>query len=288
MAQPREPSTLDILIAGSCSGCAGVLVCHPFDVVRTRVQSSLIQRGPVDCLRDVIKELGPRGLYAGFLGPFFAQALYKAVIFTTNSWVNKNIFPGKKTSQTLFLSGAIAGSLNAVIVAPVELLRTRQIVSVSHQNYFAVVRTLLSDGGVRGMFRGLIPAIARDGPGIGVYFLTFDHAKRFLTPSSSQNGSMPSASNSLFIKLLSGSFAGIAFWTLALPVDTVKTIFESSVNMNKSFALQCSDVYKSILERGGWKSLYRAWPVAIGRGIPSAAVTLTTFDIVSEYLTEIS
>jgi hypothetical protein len=30
--------------------------------------------------------------------------------------------------------------------------------------------------------------------------------------------------------------------------------------------------------------LFRAWPVAIGRGIPSAAVTLTVFDVISEWL----
>ena len=287
----RDPSAFESFISGSASGCAGVLVCHPFDVIRTRVQTNNLQKGTVECLRDILKESGPRGLYTGLLGPFFAQGIYKAVIFTTNSMVNKHVFTGQKTKTSVFLSGAIAGTLNSVIVAPIELLRTRQILSATQQTYSAVFRTLLSEAGILGLFRGLLPAILRDGPGVGAYFLTFDVSKRYFTNWLSPHvdprhqNTIVNSYSPIMIKLLSGSCAGVAFWILALPIDAVKTLFETSPNVSKvGFLDQFSDIYDTINQRGGIRSLFRSWPVAIGRGIPSAAVTLTTYDFVLEHL----
>ena len=281
--------SLAILLAGSISGCAGVLVCHPFDVIRTRVQISKENKGALACLRDVIKESGVRGLYNGILGPLLAQAVYKATIFTTNSLVSKHLFTGPKSNQSVFLSGAIAGSLNAAIVSPVELLRTRHILSSTTATYSTILRSLLIERGFLGLFRGLIPTIFRDGPGVGVYFLTFDLCKSNLLEASLSISPhrcetvSPSNSTLLTIKLLSASCAGIAFWTVALPVDTIKTLYESA-NISGGLACQSRWLLRTINEGGGLSMLFRAWPVAMGRGIPSAAITLTTFDIVSEWL----
>jgi hypothetical protein len=41
-----------------------------------------------------------------------------------------------------------------------------------------------------------------------------------------------------------------------------------------------------MISQRGVRHLFRAWPVAIGRGIPSAAVTLTVFDVVAEWLVQ--
>ena len=292
-AKLQTSSTSEILIAGCCSGCAGVLVCHPFDVIRTRIQISKVSRSATECFREVILKYGVKGLYTGIMAPFFAQGIYKAVIFTTNTLVSRHVFTGQSSNYTTFLSGAIAGSLNSIIVAPVELLRTRQISSVTKGSYASLFNNLLLDGGFRGLFRGLVPAALRDGLGVGAYFLTFDLCKKFISANISIDGSMsvPSFSNTqqtpssslLFVKLISGSCAGIAFWVVALPIDTVKTIFESSC-AKKGIINQSREAYNIINEGGGMVTLFRAWPVAIGRGIPSAAVTLTTFDVISEWL----
>lgn len=254
------------------------------------------------------------------MGPFFAQAIYKSVIFTTNDIVNKHIFTGQKTTSTMFLSGAIAGSINAFIVSPIELIRTRLILNtskLSNSNYPLTLKKLvLEEGGFIGLFRGLLPAICRDGPGIGAYLLTFDYSKRYLSslrsnqftkstsslllsPSSTTSTSFSTSSSvtnngnslelftpllsPLAVKLISGSCAGLAFWTLALPIDTIKTIIEQNVIIDSNVIKQIQYIYGIIKNRGGFSILFRAWPVAIGRGIPSAAVTLTTFDLVSEW-----
>ena len=226
-------------IAGSLSGSAGVLVCHPLDVVRTRMQTSVLARRSMECLREVLQESGVRGLYRGIVGPFFAQALYKSVIFTSNTLVNQHVFTGARTSTTIFLSGAIAGSLNAFIVSPIEIIRTRQILQLD-RGFVGCFRDIVAEGSVLSLWRGLIPSILRDGPGIGVYLLAFEHTKAALahTPSSSSSSSAGTAADgnrqgqgqglSVWRKLVAGASAGVAFWTVALPIDTIKTNIEAS------------------------------------------------------------
>jgi len=79
--------------------------------------------------------------------------------------------------------------------------------------------------------------------------------------------------------LLCGSLGGIAFWSVALPVDTIKSVVQ--VSEKKMNMIQAT---RQIVSQHGIGFLFRAWPVAFGRGIPGAAVTLSTFDVVSRYL----
>ena len=273
-----KPYPAECLIAGSISGSAGVLVCHPMDVIRTRMQTSKVAKGVMECFRDVIRESGVvKGLYRGLSGPFVAQALYKSVIFTSNTMINTYIFTGQKTAVTTFLSGAIAGSMNAFIVSPVEIIRTRQIL-LPNSTFSGTLRSIISEGGINSLWRGLLPAMARDGPGIGVYLLTFEHCKLALD----NNGTL--SKFSIWSKLLSGASAGIAFWVVALPIDTIKANIEASppsTTWNQLYLQQ-----RQWIQQRGIGHLFRAWPVAFGRGIPSAAVTLTTFDVVSEALAQ--
>eukprot|EP00882_Tetradesmus_deserticola_P015449 GHRQ01016462.1.p1 GENE.GHRQ01016462.1~~GHRQ01016462.1.p1 ORF type:complete len:132 (+),score=46.77 GHRQ01016462.1:749-1144(+) len=60
------------LVAGGVAGCSAVLLLHPFDVVKTRlqVQDGLpgalpAYRGTVDAVRTIVAREGVLGLYAG-------------------------------------------------------------------------------------------------------------------------------------------------------------------------------------------------------------------------------
>jgi hypothetical protein len=230
----------------------------------------------------------------------------------------------------MFLSGAIAGSVNGFLVAPIELIRTRQITmkakhydqspasktltASNNGNFWVCLRDILREGGMLGLWRSVIPAIVRDGPGIGIYLLTFDVMKKWLSQSShsfekppssypqssligrnissSRNDDHPhdgvviaAAQPKLWMKLVAGSCAGITYWMFALPVDTMKTLIEHSSTVAIGLPALGRHMYV-IISDGGIIRLFRAWPVAFGRGIPAAAVTLTSYDLISEYLVE--
>lgn len=241
--------------------------------------------GTASVTRNLWREQGVRGFYKGIPGPIIAQAAYKSVIFSTNSFVGRCLFPDNKTATTTFISGAIAGSVNAGVVAPVELIRTRQIMSGSSSgqaaSFAATLQSCLREG-IAGLWRGWLPAVARDGPGVGAYFMVYEVGKAAL----SRGDDAPT----LGAKLLAGSCAGVAYWVVALPVDTLKAAIEAQAvdslpggRWAGGLRAQAALAARIVRERG-FLSLYRAWPVAFSRGIPSAAVTLTTFDVVAAWL----
>jgi solute carrier family 25 carnitine/acylcarnitine transporter 20/29 len=294
---------LESFIAGSISGMASIVVCHPFDVLRTKIQLSTTNLSYYKILQN---EFHFSNLYKGFLVPFAAQGLYKAIVFSTFSFSNNYLHRGEQSSLSTFFSGLLAGTLNSFVVSPVELVRTRIILenktANSNQLYsiYECVKNIKSEKGLFGLWRGIIPTIIRDGPGVGFYMFSFRYFKNYFSSFISLKRHEFNNNNTWLIKICAGSLAGISFWIWALPMDTIKTLIESEktvvgkMQSNVSFIekyfkpvqltvqkLMANGVYNGI------KKLYNAWPLAISRGIPSAAVTLTTFDVVSEYLISI-
>lgn len=286
MSETITKSYLDVIIAGSIAGCASVLACHPFDVIRTHWQLQLAQNqnksaGELvpNSLLQVIREIRMQGdknifnFYQGLLPPFTAQAFYKSIIFVSYSISMERIFDSYSPSTKVFLSGTIAGSINAFVVAPIEYLRTQQI--TKNDRLSNLIESLVKSKNLHFLWSSLLPSILRDGPGVGVYFLTYSLMKAFLTSNENQEPL-------LLRKIVAGSLAGISYWTWALPFDVIKTNIE---NENKFGTLRTTVLTTTrLIHQRGILGLYRAWPIAFGRGIPSAAITLSTYEIILERL----
>ena len=287
--------------AGSVAGFASITVCHPFDVIRTKIQLS---KTHTTALR-VLKTQSLFTLYTGFSGPFFAQGIYKSTVFVTNSYSNKILFQDIISYKATFVSGLIAGAINSFVVCPVEFIRTRSITSGPN----SVNRSTFK------LWQSIVPTVLRDSPGVAVYFLTFqmgkDLGKTLLENSSSkvnnESHSSGGLQNAFIVKLVAASLAGVTYWIWALPIDAIKTNIEYSLNRSHnnssinhppvlpaisgaveqySSFRHMAQVTRNILKTqgGGFRSLYRGWGVAVSRGIPSAAITLNTYDYAIDYL----
>ena len=79
----RLPQVGKDLLAGTCSGVASILVCHPLDTVRVRMQTAEAGRfkGVGDVFASTIRNEGVRGLYKGMSAPLLSQGIQKATMF---------------------------------------------------------------------------------------------------------------------------------------------------------------------------------------------------------------
>ena len=208
-----SPSPIESFIAGSLSGMCSISVCHPLDVIRTNMQikQSINYGGKstTQLLRAILRDKTVWSFYDGFLLPFCAQALYKAVIFSTNTFSSTYLFQDKKDARSVFLSGALSGVVNSFLVAPIEMIRTTQIMhsGSSSSSVKQCLRRIYDNSGLGGFWRGFFPTAARDGPGIGFYLLGFNSCKEYLNRNSSFFLLSP-----FMTRLVSGSVAGISFW----------------------------------------------------------------------------
>lgn len=73
MQQLLSESTVSLL-SGTVAGMAQVLVGHPFDTVKVRLQTKEVKA--LDCLRNTLKLEGPTGFYRGIASPLVGIGLW--------------------------------------------------------------------------------------------------------------------------------------------------------------------------------------------------------------------
>ncbi|CAM9492249.1 unnamed protein product [Discosporangium mesarthrocarpum] len=277
---------------------AATVACHPMDTIRTRLQAASTGKfnGVWSCVTHTMKHEGVAAFYKGMAFPLGAQAVYKAVIFTVNGNAKRALATRGLDNTTLgvFSCGALSGVVNAFIVSPVELVRNRLMLQYKKgwgvlSGPLECVQHITRSRGLIGMWQGLWATVLRDGGGVGLYFLVFEASKRSLVVRTNDEGAkavsalgwgQPAAGNG--VVLLAGSAAGIAFWAYALPLDAAKTLIQAAELPRGQPTPALGATMARLLQEGGVPRLFRGWPVAIGRGIPGAAITMFTYGKVAQ------
>lgn len=273
--------------AGGVGGVCAVVVGHPFDLVKVRLQTAErgVYSGALDVVRKTVAREGlGRGLYAGVSAPLVGVTPMFAVSFWGYG-VGKQLVqaysPGAGTS-TPFTVGQIsfAGFFSAipmtVITAPFE--RVKVLLQIQGQKQLApgekpkyangvdVVRQLYKEGGIRSVFRGSAMTLARDGPGSAAYFATYEYLKRRLTPAGPDG--KPAKELSLPAVMTAGGAAGIAMWISVFPVDTIKSRLQSAEG-RPTIGGTIGGLYRN----GGIKAFFPGFGPAIARAVPANAAT---------------
>jgi len=114
-------------LAGSAGGLAGVVIGHPFDTIRVRLQTSHgLYQSATDCFVKTVKGEGIGGLYKGLSVPLVATTFLKAITFATFGYFldfqkpNPDFDSSNLPLYRFFIAGLGAGIVNSVFSAPVE------------------------------------------------------------------------------------------------------------------------------------------------------------------------
>lgn len=187
-------AALKDIAAGTSAGLVSVVVCHPLDTIRVRLQTAPAGRftGVADVVRQTIKSEGPLAFYKGMAMPLMAQGAQKATMFFSFGYARRwileaNAAEGKPAGPLpiwqLALCGSFAGLCNTLVANPFELVRNRLQVQyhrdVSQAQYrgpLDAARQISAKAGVRALWLGVGPAMLRDAPGLGAWFV-YTHAR---------------------------------------------------------------------------------------------------------------
>lgn len=204
-------------VAGCLGGCAGVIVGHPFDTIKVRLQtqdgSSPKYKGSIDCFKSILKTEKMSGLYRGMSSPMAGVALVNAVVFGVYGNAQKRLGDSVWAHGAC---GALAGAVQSAISSPVELAKTRlQIQGDSggralYKGPLDCLRQLVKAEGYRGAFRGLGSTILRDTPAFGVYFASYEMMVR-------------AGAGGPVSLMAAGGLAGVFSWMASYPLDVIKS-----------------------------------------------------------------
>ncbi|CAM6101854.1 unnamed protein product [Calypogeia fissa] len=291
-------------IAGGVGGIAGVVAGHPLDTVRIRLQQPRVvpSLAPTTCmglLRHIAKTEGPLALYKGMTSPLSTIAFQNAVAFQTYAAFSRAL-QGNQTNEPLSLdkvalAGVGAGTLQTLILTPVDLIKIRlQLLTIrvpSRQPVSApgpvdVMRDILRRDGIRGLYRGLGITVLRDAPSHAVYFGTYEFTREWLHPGCRKN-----CDESLLTMLHAGGLAGAFSWICCYPLDVVKSRLQgqgggiggasSSAVPRYNGIVDC--IGKSVREEG-FKVLWRGLGTAVARAYLVNGAIFSAYEMTVRFL----
>ena len=242
---PSEPPLWQAVISGSVGGVACTLVGHPFETVKTRLQTGQTQHLF-------------RRLYAGLLSPLAGVTPTWAITYW--AWrLGVSLQP--ETTAPIpraAIAGGFCGVVQCVIKGPVEAVKV--VAQNERVSAPQAARALYQAEGIRGIYRGLLATTVHMSYSQVVFFGVYQAAQDRLPVDS------------LALRaFLAGGLSGLAEWTSSMPTDVVKTRIQSGKTARgTSYASAFAEVYRE----HGVRGYYRGFLPTIMRAFPANGAAL--------------
>ena len=171
------PSNLSNFLSGAAGGMVGMVCTYPLETIRTHL-SLQTQKSHYKGTFDALRRMGITALYRGGGMSVFGSSLYNAFNFSFY-FAYKKVIPNPEQHHKL-LCGGFAGLSAITVTHPTDLVRRRmqlQGFDASVPKYrgpIHCIEKIVASEGVRGLYRGLMPAYIRLFPTTAIQFWTME------------------------------------------------------------------------------------------------------------------
>lgn len=254
---------------------------YPLDTIKTVSQFDTTVKGPVDCC----KRLGLGGLYRGVGLPLVASVLELGTIWSTTKAISRylqSVTPGNGTPLWhSFAGGAISGFIITHILTPAELVKVRMQTG-SYSSTLQCIRQSVKADGWGVLFRGYGATLAREIPGTSIWIGVYEA----LVQEAANRGRAREDLSSVEI-IGFGSIAGMLYWAIPFPVDTVKTSMQAGVTPRNGAVPGFIETAQALYARGGIGAFYRGLTPSIVRAAPASAAILFCSELTQRSLDDV-
>ncbi|KDQ57586.1 hypothetical protein JAAARDRAFT_35278 [Jaapia argillacea MUCL 33604] len=218
-------------------------------------------------------------------------------------------------TPTRLLSGALAGITSVCSTYPLDLVRSRlsiatasiplatqptsqtpplqtylqrPLTSAYHTSSLATpqrparvgmwsmtLKVMREEGGLRGLYRGMIPTAVGVAPYVGINFASYEALRGVITPPGK---------NGVARKLLCGALAGSISQTLTYPFDVIRRKMQVTGMATAAKYDGAIHAFTSTLRTEGVRGLYKGLWSNLLKVAPSIATSFFTYELVKEFL----
>jgi solute carrier family 25 carnitine/acylcarnitine transporter 20/29 len=263
------------------------------------------QGGTFAILKQILAREGIRGIYRGVGAPIIAVA----PIWATSFWgfdtgiklvrmIGNHPAELALTLPQLCLAGGFSALPTALIMVPAE--RIKCLLQMQQQDdddegsssgrgkkryngTLDCAAQIYRDSGIRGLYKGTALTLMRDIPANIVYFGVYEIVKQSMASKVIVGGS--SSSSLTLTALTAGAMAGIAFWPVALPMDTLKSRYQTAEDGHYN---NMGDVYNEVVKEDGLGGLFKGIGPAMIRSAPANAISFLGAELTKKALSFIT
>ena len=280
-------SSIKSFLSGGVGGIAAVLVGHPFDLIKVRMQTGTVGStnvGVFGALSKTLRSEGVRGLYRGVSAPLVASTPIYAISFWGYDVGQTLVYKFLRsqgedkmplTIPEIMLAGGFSALPMIIVMAPTERIKCLLQVQTNTNNatdtkggkapppkYTGMIdcgTKIYKEGGIRSVYKGTMLTMMRDVPGSIAWFGTYEIIKRSLVEW--QGIDDPSHLSPLAV-MTAGGFAGMACWGSSIMPDNLKSRFQTAPEGKFRGA---ADVYRAVVKEQGYGALFTGFRPAMIR-----------------------
>jgi solute carrier family 25 protein 39/40 len=211
----QQHEELSIVLSGTISRCIVATVGSPLELIRTSIQATKGSSSISNMWKQNIESAGVRGLFRGLAPTLIRDAPFSAIYWvlyerckSPSSALSQLI--GVKHSWFIYLiSGCISGMTAAALTTPADVVKTRRQAILNSQKSFLLQpspsvtsidccseincsfwscgKAIVKNEGYRGLFRGLVPRVAKVAPSCAIMMTSYELCKTYLSGRSLSN-----------------------------------------------------------------------------------------------------
>ncbi|CAL9728768.1 mitochondrial carrier protein Leu5p [Monosporozyma unispora] len=293
------------LIAGGLAGVVSRTTVSPFERVKIllQLQGSVshaeYNTGVVGAIRQLYREEGVKGLFRGNGLNCIRIFPYSAVQFAIFEYIKKNVFHidksnGQLTNGQRLFAGSMGAAASLLVTHPLDLIRIRLSVQTANlQNlqaskakditkppgFYPLFKQIYkNEGGIYGLYRGLIPTSFQVLPMVALNFAVYEQLKEFKEYSNAVMWGY---------KLMFGAVSGAVSQTITYPFDLLRKRFQIMNMGNNEMGFRYNGIWdglKTIYRTEGVVGYYKGLTASLFKVIPSTAVSWLVYEVVWDFM----
>lgn len=292
------------LFAGGVAGMCSKTAVAPLDRIKILLQAHsnhYKHLGVFSGLKEIIDREMFLALYKGNGAQMVRIFPYAATQFTSFEIYKKAMSTalGSNSHIGKFLAGSGAGVTAVMLTYPLDTIRARLAFQVTGEHRYsgiahAAASIFREEGGLRALYKGLVPTLCGMVPYAGFSFYCFEMLKYFCIKYIPQFTCSPCPRNTgglvlaLPAKLLCGGLAGAVAQSFSYPMDVTRRRMQLAMMSPDTYKFgrmgMMQTLYHIYQENGIIKGLYRGMSINYLRAIPMVAVSFSTYELLKQSL----
>ncbi|MEQ2243460.1 Mitochondrial uncoupling protein 2 [Ilyodon furcidens] len=249
------PTTAVKFVGAGTAACIADLLTFPLDTAKVRLQvqgeasiseamgkpPAVKYRGVFGTIITMVRTEGPLSLYSGLVAGLQRQMSFASVRIGLYDSVKQLYTKGSDHAGigSRLLAGCTTGGMAVALAQPTDVVKVRfqaQARSNQHARRYCgtidAYKTIAKEEGIRGLWKGTGPNIARNAIVNCTELVTYDFIKDFLLTFTAMSDNLP-------CHFVSAFGAGLCTTVIASPVDVVKTRYMNSALGQYSCVFNC-------------------------------------------------